>query len=320
MKLKSAATAAVVTILVLSLLGAGAVAPAASQVDEEAIETDTDDVTQSNEVTQSDETSVTTLTSEVDESSSVSIDDTVEVSTDVSDGSGLLESVFDGLGVGSDGSGVGSLVDSLLGGLEGVDGDTDGDESDSVDEEDGTDGTDENETGDEADDIDDPNESDGADDDSSDELDRTAVERAVHEAVNEERAERGLDELAFDTELRDIARDHSQDMAERGYFAHVDPDGNDVTDRYEAAGYECSVDGYTGGENIAQTWYDTPVRTDGGDAVQYETERELAEGIVTQWMNSPDHRENLLAPYWEKEGIGVYVTDDDRVFVTQNFC
>ncbi|SFS68062.1 CAP domain-containing protein [Halostagnicola kamekurae] len=148
----------------------------------------------------------------------------------------------------------------------------------------------------------------------------TAVEQYVHEAVNEERTADGADELEFDSELRNVAQEHSEDMADRGYFSHVDPDGNAFTDRYADAGYECSVNGYTGGENIAQTWYDTPVNTGDGTIVHYEDERELGYGIAEQWMNSPGHKENLLADHWENQGIGIHVTDTDQVFATQNFC
>ena len=121
------------------------------------------------------------------------------------------------------------------------------------------------------------------------EIDIAAVEQYVHEAVNEERAAAGADELEFDVTdareeevdyLADVARDHSEDMAERGYFSHTDPDGNGFTDRYEDAGYECSVNGYIGGENLAQTWYDTPVNTGDRGIVHYEDEQELGYGIA----------------------------------------
>ncbi|WP_459886393.1 CAP domain-containing protein [Halostagnicola bangensis] len=154
----------------------------------------------------------------------------------------------------------------------------------------------------------------------TDAIDIDAVEQYVHEAVNEERAAVGSDELEFDDELRDIARDHSEDMGERGYFSHTDPDGNGFIDRYDDAGYECSVNGYIGGENIAQTWYDTPVNTGDRGIVHYEDEQELGYGIAEQWMNSQGHQENLLADHWENQGIGIHVTDDDKVFATQNFC
>lgn len=52
-------------------------------------------------------------------------------------------------------------------------------------------------------------------------------------------------------------------------------------------------------------------------------ESELAEIIVTQWMESTGHRENILRPEWNSEGIGVAIddTEDDTVvYVTQNFC
>ncbi len=156
-------------------------------------------------------------------------------------------------------------------------------------------------------------------------LDRALVEQYVHEGINEERTARGLEALEFDEDLQEIARGHSEDMAERGYFSHTDPEGNAFADRYAEHGYECRAytDGgtyYIGGENIAYTYVDQPVQTDSGDVVEHTTERELADGLVEQWMNSDEHRENILADHWNNEGIGIAVTDDDRVYATQNFC
>ncbi|WP_436347276.1 CAP domain-containing protein [Natronorubrum sp. FCH18a] len=329
----------------------GAAAPVSSAPDETVA--DSDDVSQANTAEHSDETTVTSPTSVINSSSTSG--DTVDVSADAGNWNGL-ESVFSGLDAGAaslvesvlTGYGIADTVDDAADidedeSDEGDDTDetddaddtTDEDETDDEDttdedeadedetdeaDEDETDGTEEDET-DDADDEDstDEDETDDPADDDADDVDRAAVEQYVHEAVNEERAARGLEELEFDTELRDIARAHSEDMAERGYFSHVDPEGNDFSDRYDDAGYECNANGYTGGENIAQTWYDTPVSTDDG-TVQYEDEQELGYGIVDQWMNSPDHRDNILAEQWENEGIGVHITDDDQVYVTQNFC
>lgn len=218
--------------------------------------------------------------------------------------------------------------------------DTDEDSSEPVDNEpdDGTEETNGDDTGERTETDGDADESDDAgdtdtevDDDEADDttddgtVDRALVERHVHEAINEERTARGLEALAFDEDLQEIARSHSEDMAERGYFAHEDPEGNTFADRYDAHGYECRADTdgsayYTGGENIAYTYVDQPVRTDSGDVVEHTTERKLADGLVEQWMNSDGHRENLLADHWTNEGIGISVTDDDRVYATQNFC
>lgn len=153
---------------------------------------------------------------------------------------------------------------------------------------------------------------------SSSQVDRAELERLVHQAVNEQREAHGLNELAFDDGLREVARYHSRDMAEEDYFAHNAPDGETLGDRYERFGYECRVpmgDGRyaTGGENIFMTAY---------SGYTY-TEAEIANRTVEGWMDSPGHRENLLRDYWRSEGIGVYVTERDGrtvVYVTQNFC
>lgn len=161
----------------------------------------------------------------------------------------------------------------------------------------------------------------------STELNRTRLELLIHREVNEERIQHDRSKLAFDTELRAIARYHSADMARNNYFAHVAPDGETLGDRYRKFGYQCRVrvDMFqyaTGGENILYTYYETPVVM-GNETVFYSTPKELARGIVNGWMNSTPHRKNLLKPYWEREGIGVYIEQVNgrtRVYATQNFC
>jgi uncharacterized protein YkwD len=158
-------------------------------------------------------------------------------------------------------------------------------------------------------------------------IDRAATERYVHQYINEERTERGLEPLDFDTELREVARYYSARMAKEDFFAHTAPDGESLGDRYDRFDYECQVEMgngriATGGENLAYTYYESPVRTESGVEV-YGSERELAQGIVNGWMNSTGHRENLLRPYWENEGIGVYAIEENgglRVYATEHFC
>ncbi|GGM53227.1 CAP domain-containing protein [Haloarcula argentinensis] len=152
-------------------------------------------------------------------------------------------------------------------------------------------------------------------------VDERRVEVLVHQYVNKERQQQGLANISHDSQLRRIARNHSEDMANRSYFSHTDPSGNDFSNRYAAAGYQCQVtisdSRYaTGGENIAQTWFGEPISGEG----TYNTADELARGIVTQWMDSSGHRENILTPYWQSEGIGIEITDSGKVFATQDFC
>ncbi|WP_236995942.1 CAP domain-containing protein [Natronorubrum daqingense] len=304
-------------ILVLSMIGAGAAAPVSSTVDD--VSADSDDVSQSSSGDQSEETTIPS-TSEGGDGGDAP---TGDVSVDVGD-EDIVESIFDSLEPTVD---LGSLVEELLDGVDTIDDVDDADDADEddadeddADEDDADDADEDDADEDDADDADEDDADDADEDDADDAVDEEAVEQYAHDAVNEERVDAGVDELEFDDELRDIAYAHSEDMAERGYFAHEDPDGNDVSDRYEEAGYECNVNGYVGGENIAQTWYDTPVNTDDRGTVHYEDEQELGEGIVEQWMNSPAHEANLLADQWENQGIGIHITDDDQVYATQNFC
>ena len=105
-------------------------------------------------------------------------------------------------------------------------------------------------------------------------------------------------------------------MADREYFAHTNPDGQGPFDRYREVGSGCRAYG----ENIAMTWADRRVETDGGDVERYESDEELATALVNQWMNSSGHRENILRERWDSGGVGVYVTDEGQVFATHNFC
>lgn len=151
-----------------------------------------------------------------------------------------------------------------------------------------------------------------------------AVEDRVHELVNERRAEHGLEPIGFDGTIASVSRAHSQDMHERE-FAHVNPDGDTPHDRFNAVADYCRV--YS--ENIARTSVGKPVeRSYDGERVEYHTAEELAEGLVEQWMNSPEHREAILgeqeavieAGGLDRGGVGVYITDEGRVFATHNFC
>ncbi|ELZ23680.1 hypothetical protein C475_15453 [Halosimplex carlsbadense 2-9-1] len=160
------------------------------------------------------------------------------------------------------------------------------------------------------------------------EIDVVRIERAIHERVNEIRRDRSLEPLASDEDLAEIATYYSRRMADEEFFAHTAPDGQTLLDRYDRFGYDCRVDTggqryVTGGENLAYTYAYTPVQTEDG-VVSYDgNETRIARGIVEGWMNSPGHRENLLRPYWNREGIGVVLDPENgrtQVVATQNFC
>ena len=110
---------------------------------------------------------------------------------------------------------------------------------------------------------------------------RPDLEKQMLDLVNQERQAAGLQPLAADPELTEVARRHSADMFARGYFAHDTPDGLTPFDRMRAAG----VRFITAGENLA-----------------------LAPTISvahTGLMNSPGHRANILRREFGRVGIGV---------------
>ncbi len=157
--------------------------------------------------------------------------------------------------------------------------------------------------------------------------DAEQIEYLVHELTNQERQNYNLSQLSFDSEISQIARGHSLDMSSRNYFAHETPEGFTPTDRADQFGYSCQkMVGlliYTGiAENIFQGHLFDSYYTVNGVITSYEwiSEEEIAKTTVDGWMNSPGHRENILTEIFDREGIGVEITDDHKVYVTQNFC
>jgi uncharacterized protein YkwD len=123
------------------------------------------------------------------------------------------------------------------------------------------------------------------------------LEDALHDAVNQVRAREGLIPLQRDGAVDRVARAHSHDMVARGYFAHETPEGLTPPDRLARGG----VTGISlAGENVGLTNRGDPNRE-----------------IVGNWLASPVHRQNLLAPMFNVTGIGVARAADGTFFYTQ---
>ncbi len=158
-------------------------------------------------------------------------------------------------------------------------------------------------------------------------IDKNDLEKQVHLLTNQYRTQNGISTLAWDDTLSNIAEMHSQDMATRNYFAHETPEGVDPTGRGAIQGYKCEKRVgnliYQGiAENIFQNnLYDT-VWYSGGIPTSYEwnTLDDIAKSTVDGWMNSPGHRQNILTATYNIEGIGIEISSDDKVYITQNFC
>lgn len=154
----------------------------------------------------------------------------------------------------------------------------------------------------------------------------SSLEKELHILINKERWKHGLPLFAWDDALADIARKHSRDMTIRNYFDHYSPEGHDYLYRYKQGGYLCGVRVnrtiYMGAENIALNHLYNSVTTVNGVATYYDwnSQGKLAETTVQGWMKSPGHRKNILTPHFKREGIGIVIAPDDKVYVTQNFC
>jgi uncharacterized protein YkwD len=144
------------------------------------------------------------------------------------------------------------------------------------------------------------------------------LEQQISTRVNAEREANKLNPLAVDDGLSKIARDHSQDMVKRGYFNHVDPDGKAPRDRLRLAGYSCPK---TSGENIFQNNLYSRVTIHGNQkSYDWNSLNQIVESTVREWMASPGHRENILQKLYSRTGLGVALTNNGQVYITQVFC
>jgi uncharacterized protein YkwD len=107
--------------------------------------------------------------------------------------------------------------------------------------------------------------------------------------VNRVRDARGLDRLRRDRRLERAGASHARDMVRRGYFSHVTPEGETVSDRLRGAGYLDGRASWRVGETLAwgRRRMSTPAAT------------------VDAWMESPPHRRVLLNGRYREIGVGV---------------
>lgn len=151
------------------------------------------------------------------------------------------------------------------------------------------------------------------------------VAQRIHKLINAERARHGLNTLVWDRTLARIAASHSRDMARRDTLTHSGPEGQGFGDRYQRAGYACQVRignvTHTGAENVAlHRLYNRVTTRNGIKRYDWNSPQDIARQTVDGWMRSRGHRENILAPHWRHEGIGVEIAPDNKVYITQNFC
>lgn len=118
--------------------------------------------------------------------------------------------------------------------------------------------------------------------------------------TNDDRAANGLEALEPDELLTQAAQLKADDMAEKGYFSHVSPDGKTPWYWLDQVKYPYSY----AGENLA---------------VDFNDSKDVQEA----WMASPTHRANIVKPQYTRIGIGVakgMYEGNETTFVVQFFA
>lgn len=123
----------------------------------------------------------------------------------------------------------------------------------------------------------------------------TSDEQQALNLLNQDRAKNGLTALKSNSQLLSLARSYAQDMINRGYFSHYNPEGQSPFDRMAAAGISYK----TAGENLAIN--------------------NSVAAAETAFMNSSGHRANILNSSYTEVGVGVVRAANGQVYVVQEF-
>jgi uncharacterized protein YkwD len=144
------------------------------------------------------------------------------------------------------------------------------------------------------------------------------LERQIHQSVNLQRRSNDRQPLEWDDTLVNLARAHSEDMAKRGYFKHVNPEGETPMKRLQQAGHNnCRLVG----ENIYQNnLYSRAITEKKRTTYDWNSMETITATTLKGWMDSDSHRENILQNDYTREGVGVAIGSDDKVYITQVFC
>lgn len=104
----------------------------------------------------------------------------------------------------------------------------------------------------------------------------------IIELTNAERAKNGLSPLSENSNLDSAAVGKAANMFSENYWAHFAPSGKSPWDFILGSGYKFSV----AGENLAKNFSNS-------------------DDVVTAWMASPSHRENIVNSKYKDIGIAV---------------
>lgn len=102
------------------------------------------------------------------------------------------------------------------------------------------------------------------------------------ESTNEERSAHNLNSLTLNSSLANAAQAKADDMVARDYWSHQTPEHNDPWIFIKHTGYTYQ----SAGENLAYGF-------------------DSSKGTTMGWMNSPEHRANILNTNYSEVGFGI---------------
>jgi len=132
----------------------------------------------------------------------------------------------------------------------------------------------------------------------------------THEFINDNRAQHDHTRMDWHDGLASVASAYAETMGTESFFSHTH-DGRNGGERLASAG----IDMQTWGENIVYTWWDRPL--DDGDVLTSPSD--VAYWCTNWWMNSPEHRSNIMDPRFDAHATGFYRTDAGKVLGVELF-
>ena len=132
------------------------------------------------------------------------------------------------------------------------------------------------------------------------------LDAALFFMTNEERSKVGIPPMRYHKFLEVAAYNHSLKMATTDFYSHynsIDTSRYRPDDRGKIAG----ITNPHIAENIAQEY-----------PKKGSTYMQIAASFISQWMNSPGHKENILSKKGRQMGAGTYYIDN-KIYGTQAF-
>lgn len=136
--------------------------------------------------------------------------------------------------------------------------------------------------------------------------DNTTDEESFIQAINNVRASNGLNSLVANKFLINAAKNHAQDMATNNYFSHTGLDTREPLNRVTDANYFNDLD------NGASTGV--------GENIALYSKEEAISIVINNWLNSPDHRANILNSDWKEIGFVIQKDSSGNYYYVNDFA